>query len=422
MMCRVFCVVLVLALLCCCSCVFAAKEEEEEPQVTQVNAECAGDGNVARWQLPGKSLWYNCTAATVDFGQMICGMGVGNCASEASQSRTKGGAEHGVFTINVDTPTPEILGSWWKRNVEPKAATVAIVPAKPPAALTPGLQEHKAPGDAPQKIQNLLLLALRLRLVPLHRLKFRVALVKLVRLNLWKKKLRALKKTRFLVKHLPDRILNLLLLSLRIPRMSLLLLHLQLQAALVLTLLLALRPRRILLLQPRKRRIPLPLVILKALHILPLLLLLHPNPYQIRSPQKAGNTPPMNLQWSCRKRLLPRHRLSCPRPARTGVQRKAPKRTPPPTPPTLLPAKEILRRQACRLPFRLRPKRTRWRTVWELTPASMTPVCMPCHRLFWLRSPTGHWAEEVNAGYKCQHSTTWSCELLLFYCVIINRK
>ncbi|PBJ71343.1 90 kDa surface protein [Trypanosoma cruzi cruzi] len=150
MMCRVFFVVLVLALLCCCSCVFAAKEEEEEPQVTQVNAECAGDGNVARWQLPGKSLWYNCTAATVDFGQMICGMGVGNCAFEASQSRTKGVAKDGVFTINITSPTPEILESWWKRNVE-KDVVVASVPAKPPAALTPGPQEHKAPGDATKK-------------------------------------------------------------------------------------------------------------------------------------------------------------------------------------------------------------------------------------------------------------------------------
>ncbi|PBJ76865.1 90 kDa surface protein [Trypanosoma cruzi cruzi] len=152
MMCRVFFVVLVLALLCCCSCVFAAKEEEEqEPQVTQVNAECAGDGNVARWQLPGKSLWYNCTAAFVGFGQMICGMGVGNCAPEDVKKRIKDGAEHGVFTINVSTFTQNQVKNWWERNVEPKAVTAAIVPAKPPAALTPGSQEHKAPGDAPQK-------------------------------------------------------------------------------------------------------------------------------------------------------------------------------------------------------------------------------------------------------------------------------
>ncbi|KAF8277437.1 serine-alanine-and proline-rich protein [Trypanosoma cruzi] len=337
MMCRVFFVVLVLALLCCCSCVFAVEEEEEqEPQVTQVNAECAGDGNVARWQLRGKPLWYNCTDAASDAGKMICGMGVGNCAPEASQSRTKGVAKDGVFTINVSTFTQNQVKNWWERNVE-KDVTVASVPAKPPAARTPGLKKKRfLVTPLPHRIQYLLLLSLRLRLVPLHWLKFRVTPVKLVRLNLWKQNLRALKKTRFLVKHLPDRILNLLLLSLRIPRMYLLLLHLQLQAALVLTLLLALRPRRILLLQPCKRRIPLPLVNFKAIHVL---LLLHPNPYQIRSPQKAATTPPMNLQWSCRKRLLLRHRLSFPRPARTGVQREAPKRIPPPTPPTLLPAK-----------------------------------------------------------------------------------
>ncbi|KAF8277545.1 putative serine-alanine-and proline-rich protein [Trypanosoma cruzi] len=148
MMCRVFCVVLVLALLCCCSCVFAAKEEEEQqPQVTQVNAVCAGDGNVARWQLPGKSLWYNCTDAASGAGKMICDMGVGNCAPEDVKKRIKDGAEHGVFTINVTSPTPEILERWWKRNVEPKAVTVAIVPAKPPAARTPGPQEEEISRD-----------------------------------------------------------------------------------------------------------------------------------------------------------------------------------------------------------------------------------------------------------------------------------
>ncbi|KAF8277480.1 putative serine-alanine-and proline-rich protein [Trypanosoma cruzi] len=149
MMCRVFFVVLVLALLCCCSCVFAAKEEEEEqePQVTQVNAVCAGDGNVARWQLRGKSLWYNCPDAATGVGHMICGMGVGNCASEASQSRTQGVAKDGVFTINVDTPTPEILENWWKRNVE-KDVVVAIVPAKPLEAGPPGSREHKDSRDA----------------------------------------------------------------------------------------------------------------------------------------------------------------------------------------------------------------------------------------------------------------------------------
>ncbi|EKG00052.1 90 kDa surface protein, putative [Trypanosoma cruzi] len=79
---------------------------------------------------------------------MICDMGFGNCASEASQSRTKGVAKDGVFTINVTSPTPDILESWWKRKVEPKAATVASVPAKTPEAGPPGSGEHKAPGDA----------------------------------------------------------------------------------------------------------------------------------------------------------------------------------------------------------------------------------------------------------------------------------
>ncbi|RNC41507.1 90 kDa surface protein, partial [Trypanosoma cruzi] len=143
---RVFCVVLVLALLCCCSCVFAAKEEEQEPQVTQVNAECAGDGNVARWQLPGKSLWYNCTDLSTVVAQMICGMGFGNCAPEASQSRTKGVTKDGVFKINVTSPTPNILESWWKRKVEPKAATIESGPTTRPEAEPPGPQEHKAPG------------------------------------------------------------------------------------------------------------------------------------------------------------------------------------------------------------------------------------------------------------------------------------
>ncbi|EAN96634.1 serine-alanine-and proline-rich protein, putative [Trypanosoma cruzi] len=213
--------------------------------------------------------------------------------------------------------------------------------------------------------------------------------LKVVRPHVRKQNLRALKSTRLPVTP-PQQILILLLLSLRVRLVTLLYLKLRLQGALLLTLLLALRPRRILLLQPWERRIPPPLVGFKALHILPLLLLLHPNPHQIRSPQKAATTPPMTLQWSFRKRLLLRHRLSCPRPARTRVQRKAPKRTPLPTPPTLLPAKAMLRRQACRLPFPLRLQRTLWRTVWELTPASMAPICMPCHRLFWPHSPTGH--------------------------------
>ncbi|RNC43630.1 90 kDa surface protein, partial [Trypanosoma cruzi] len=102
MMHRVFRVVLVLALLCCCSCVFAVEGgKEQEPEVTQVNAECAGDGNVARWQLPGRSLWYNCTVEDNGVGKDICGMGDGNCTSEDVERRIKDGAEHGVFTINV---------------------------------------------------------------------------------------------------------------------------------------------------------------------------------------------------------------------------------------------------------------------------------------------------------------------------------
>ncbi|RNC41457.1 90 kDa surface protein [Trypanosoma cruzi] len=172
---RVFCVVLVLALLCCCSCVFAVEEgEEQEQEVTQVNAECAGDGNVggklARWQLPGNSLWYNCTVEDNGVGKEICGMGDGNCTSEDVESRAKGVAKGGVITINVTSPTQSVVKSWWESNVE-KDVTVASVPAKPPAALTPGPQEHKAPGDATKKILILLLLALRLRLVTvLHHL------------------------------------------------------------------------------------------------------------------------------------------------------------------------------------------------------------------------------------------------------------
>nr|AAK30075.1 serine-alanine-and proline-rich protein [Trypanosoma cruzi] len=343
-------------------------EEEEEPQVTQVDAECAGKDKLRRWQLQGKPLWYNCTDAATGVGQMICDMGFGNCASEASQSRTKGVAKDGVFTINVTSPTTDILESWWKRNLE-KAATVASVPAKTPEAGPPGSGEHKAPGDTSSRPDS--------------------------------DSSSAVSEGAAGSPSPPPP---------ATPGSA------GANSAAVAA---ATTDPSAAASQPG---IPLPLVNFKALHILPLLLLLHPNLYQIQSPQKAATTPPMNLQWSCGKRLLLRHRLSCPRPARTGVQRKAPKRTPPPTPPTLLPAKEILRRQACRLPFPLRPQRTRWRKVWELTPASMTPICMPCHRLFWLRSPTGHWAEEVNAGYKCQHSTTWICELLLFYRVISNRK
>ncbi|KAF5217446.1 hypothetical protein ECC02_009703 [Trypanosoma cruzi] len=144
MTCRVFCVVLVLAPLCCCSCVFAVEEgEEQEPQVTQVNAECAGKDKLARWQLPGKSLWYNCTVEDSGVGTEICGMGDGNCASEDVERRTNGGVKDGVITIDVDTPTPNVLESWWESNVEPKAVTVVSVPAKPP-----GPREQEASRDS----------------------------------------------------------------------------------------------------------------------------------------------------------------------------------------------------------------------------------------------------------------------------------
>ncbi|KAF8304139.1 putative serine-alanine-and proline-rich protein [Trypanosoma cruzi] len=132
MMCRVFCVVLSLTLLCCCSCVFAVEEEEEDEEVLPVNAVCAGEGEkVARWQLRGKSLWYNCTAEAGGLGSVICGMGVGNCEPEDVERRTKGVAKDGVFTINVSTFTPSAVKSWWERNVE-KAVTAAIGAAKPP--------------------------------------------------------------------------------------------------------------------------------------------------------------------------------------------------------------------------------------------------------------------------------------------------
>ncbi|RNC42196.1 90 kDa surface protein, partial [Trypanosoma cruzi] len=144
---RVFCVLLVLALLCCCSCVFAVKGgEEQEQEVTQVNAVCVGKDKLGRWQLPGRSLWYNCTDAASGAGKMICGMGVGNCASEASQSRTKDGVKDAVFKINVTSPTPNILEIWWKRKVEPKAATIESGPTTRPEAEPLGPQEHKAPG------------------------------------------------------------------------------------------------------------------------------------------------------------------------------------------------------------------------------------------------------------------------------------
>ncbi|EKF26414.1 90 kDa surface protein, putative, partial [Trypanosoma cruzi marinkellei] len=133
-------------------CVFAVdvkEPQEEEPQVTQVYAECAeSGGKVGRWQLTEKTLWYNCTDSASGAGKMICGMGVGNCAPEALQSRTKdGGAGSVVFTINVTSPTPNVLEKWWERHVEKKAATVEGDLAKPPEEVTAGSPKQKAPGD-----------------------------------------------------------------------------------------------------------------------------------------------------------------------------------------------------------------------------------------------------------------------------------
>ncbi|EKF27922.1 90 kDa surface protein, putative,serine-alanine-and proline-rich protein, putative, partial [Trypanosoma cruzi marinkellei] len=145
LMCRVFCVVLALTLLCCCSCVFAVEEGEE---VLQVNAVCAeGGGKVGRWQLRGKSLWYNCTDSGSGFGDMICGMGVGNCEPKEVEKRKNTGAKDGVFTINVTLFTPIRVKNWWERKVESKAAPVASVPATPPAAGPPVVREGKALGD-----------------------------------------------------------------------------------------------------------------------------------------------------------------------------------------------------------------------------------------------------------------------------------
>ncbi|PBJ68554.1 90 kDa surface protein [Trypanosoma cruzi cruzi] len=336
MMCRVFCVVLVLALLCCCSCVFAV-EEEEEPQVTQVDAECAGKDKLRRWQLRGKPLWYNCTDAATGVGQMICGMGVGNCASEASQSRTKGVAKDGVFTINVTSPTPDILESWWERNLE-KAATVASVPAKTPEAGPPGSGEHKAPGDASSRPDS-----------DSSSAGANSAAVAAATTDPSAAASQASDPA-------PSG-------ELQGPAHSA-------------------SPASESLLDPKPTE--------GGDHSS------HEPPVELR--EETAAAPPTQLSQT----------------GEDGVQREAPKRTPPPTPPTLLPAKEILRRQACGSPFLCVHKERGWRKVWELTPASMTPICMPCHRLFWLRSSTGHWAEEVNAGYKCQHSTRGSVSFFYF--------
>ncbi|EKG00032.1 hypothetical protein TCSYLVIO_009042, partial [Trypanosoma cruzi] len=147
MMRRVFCVLLALTLLCCCSCVFAVEgKEEQEPQVTQLNAECADDGNVARWQLPGKSLWYNCTDAAAGIGEVICDVGAGNCAPEVVQRRVEGNAEDGVFEFKVTFITPSRMKGWWERNME-KPATVESGPAKPPEERPPVAPEEEAPRD-----------------------------------------------------------------------------------------------------------------------------------------------------------------------------------------------------------------------------------------------------------------------------------
>ncbi|KAF8286735.1 90 kDa surface protein, putative [Trypanosoma cruzi] len=147
MMRRVFCVLLALTLLCCCSCVFAVEgKKKQEPQVTQLKAECTGDGNVARWQLPGKSLWYNCTDAAADFGKMICDMVAGNCAPKVVATSTEGNAEDGVFEFKHEYFTPSRMKDLWERNME-KPATVASGTSTPLEAGTLGSPEHKAPGD-----------------------------------------------------------------------------------------------------------------------------------------------------------------------------------------------------------------------------------------------------------------------------------
>ncbi|EKG00067.1 90 kDa surface protein, putative,serine-alanine-and proline-rich protein, putative, partial [Trypanosoma cruzi] len=325
------------------------EEEEQEPQVTQVNAECASDGNVARWQLPGKSLWYNCTAATVDFGQMICGMGVGNCASEASQSRTKGVAKDGVFTINVTSPTPEILKNWWKRNVEPKAATVASVPSKPPEAGPPIPREHKDSRDAssrPDSDSSAGAEGAAGSPSPPPPATPGGAGANSV--------------AGAAVTTDPS------------------------AAALG-----ALDPAPSGDPQGHSRSPS------SASESIP-----DPEPTE---GDHSSHDPPVELQEETA--AAPPTQLS-----QTGEDGGAAEGTEEDTAAnTTDTASGEVNSTAASMPapLSLRPKRTHWRTAWELTPASMATVCVPCHRLFWLRSPTGHCAEEVNAGYKCQHSTTW---------------
>ncbi|ESS61901.1 90 kDa surface protein [Trypanosoma cruzi Dm28c] len=351
---------------------------------------------------------------------MICEMGVGNCAPEDVEKRIKDGVNDGFFTINVTSPTPDILKSWWERNVED--VTVASVPAKPPAARTPGPQEHKAPGDATKKNSVSHTAGAEVaagapsldeapgdsgEIVPAKPLEEETP-------SPQEDKISRETSSRTDSESSPAVVEN----STDVP-------------------------------PPPPPATPggaganpaagaaattdPSAAASQASDSAPSgdpqgaahsASAASPAPESIPDPEPteggghSSHDPPVELQEETA--AAPPTQLS--QTGEDGGAAEAPKRTPPPTPPTLLPAKEILRRQACRLPFPLRPQRTHWRTVWELTPASMAPVCMPCHRLFWLRSPTGHWAEEVNAGYKCQHSTTWICELLLFYCVIINRK
>ncbi|RNF06098.1 putative 90 kDa surface protein [Trypanosoma cruzi] len=122
------------------------KGKEQEPQVTQLKAECTDDGNVARWQLPGKSLWYNCTDAAADFGKMICDMVAGNVPRMMLRQVLKGMRRMASSSSNTSYFTPSRMKDLWERNME-KPATVASGTSKPLEAGTLGSPEHKAPGD-----------------------------------------------------------------------------------------------------------------------------------------------------------------------------------------------------------------------------------------------------------------------------------
>ncbi|RNC51114.1 trans-sialidase, partial [Trypanosoma cruzi] len=280
--CRVFCVVLALALLCCCSCVFAAGDEEE-PQVLQVNAECAGKDKLVRWQLPGKSLWYNCTVEDSGVGQMICGMGDGKCASESAERRSKGVLNDGVFTINVDAPTPSAVKSWWESNVEPKAATVVSVPSEPLEAEPLGSQEQKAPGGTSttnsESSPAVVEVATGAPPPPPPATPGGAGANSAAGAAATTDPSAAASQA-----------------SDSAPSG-------ELQGAAHST---SAAPESI------------------------------PDPELTEGGGHSSHDPPVELQ---EETLWLLHRLSCPRPARTGVQREAPKRTPPPTPPTLLPVK-----------------------------------------------------------------------------------